>query len=56
MFTGEGLNPLDCNGSDNGVERVVNRQVVETNVVEQAGYVVVGEELEVFLGDGETIP
>lgn len=51
LLTVEGANPLNCNGCDDGVEVVINRQVIVANLVEDGSDVIVGEEFKVFLDE-----
>lgn len=51
MFAIEGADPFDCDGCDDGVEVVVDGQVIVANLVEDCSDVIISEELEVFLDE-----
>lgn len=49
LLSVERLDPLNCDGSDNRVERLVDWKVVETDMFEQRSDVVISEKLQIFL-------
>lgn len=53
LSASEGLDPLNSDGGDDGVEVVVDGELVVADVAEERCDMVVGEEFEVFLGERE---